>query len=257
MIESTPLPVDDRRRPRAARPLAFPSGDKLFCKPLDQTCRASPSPSPTRVCVERSSSARCLSAKKAKARGRARRRTGDPAGSPRRARATRAQVSASCSAAPRRAPRPVLCVPAQLSWRLTRSPSCRAGAASTWCPSAARTPRLLAVPPGPSGSAVHRCSRALSRAPASVTEPSPGVRLRLRDPYRLRVPCGPRALRGPLLPSSERNGNRFGVQEPAPRRVGPGATQRMVGERVAWASGRRRGERREAVDSRCGSLGSP
>lgn len=153
MIQSTPLPVGDRRRPRAARPLAFPSGDKLFCKPLDQTCRASQSPSPSRVRVERSSSARCLSAKKAKARGRAKRRTGDPAGSLRRERATRAQVSASRSAATRRAPSPVPCVPSQLSQRLTRSPSCRAGAASTWCPSAARTPRLLAVPPVPSRSA--------------------------------------------------------------------------------------------------------
>lgn len=225
MIESTPLPVDDRRRPRAARPLAFPSGDKLFCKPLHQTCRASPSP--TRVCVERSSSARCLSAKKAKARGRARRRTGDPAGSPRRARATRAQVSASCSAAPRRAPRPVLCVPAQLSWRLTRSPSCRAGAASTWCPSAARTPRLLAVPPGPSRSAVHRCSRALSRASASVAELSPrecgsdcGI------PTGCACPAARGLCAGPFCPLARETGTGSGSKSLRP---------------AAWAPGLRRG----------------
>lgn len=163
--------------PRAARPLAFPSGDKLFCKPLDQTCCASPSPSPSQVRVERSSSARCLSAKKAKARGRARRRTGDPTGSRRLAKATRAQVSASLSAAPRGHLAPFPCVPAKLSWRSTGSPSCHASTTSTWCPSAARTRRLLAVPPGPSRSAVLRAPGLCSRAPASVAEPRPGVRL--------------------------------------------------------------------------------
>lgn len=172
MIESTPLPAGDRRRPRVARPLVLPSGDKLFCKPLDQTCRASPSPS--RVRVERSSSARCLSAKKAEAKGRARRRTGDPAGS--LPKATRTQVSASRSAALRRALSPVRCVPVQLSWRPTGSPSCRAGAASTWCPcAAARTRRLLAVPPGSSGSAAFRHVPGLcSRFPGSALGPRTG-----------------------------------------------------------------------------------
>lgn len=87
-------------------------------------------------------------------------------------------------------------------------------------------------------------SRALPSPPASIAEPSPGVRLRLRDPYGLRVPCGRRTLSGPGLPSSERSGNRLWVREPAPLRLGPGCAEGGrgkggVGARasVRWAEG--------------------
>jgi hypothetical protein len=87
-------------------------------------------------------------------------------------------------------------------------------------------------------------SRALISDPTLVAEPSPGVRLRLRDLYRLRVPFGLRALSGPRLPSSERSGNRLRVREPASRRLGPGCAEGGrgkggVGARASarWAEG--------------------
>lgn len=61
---------------------------------------------------------------------------------------------------------------------------------------------------------------------------------------------------GPVCPLAREAGTGSGSESLRPA-AWAGAAQRVVGERVAWGPERPRGGRREAVDSRGASLGSP
>lgn len=266
------LPAGDRRRPRAARApqpsrwLYPPSGDKLFPEPIlafgpNLSRVAFTKSSLRRACTSR---ARCRSAEKAEARGRAR-RTEAPGRSPRSQRAARAQVSAPsargsaillllffllflllrCRRLSLAYPRPALRSPGPThgrprGWTMLNL----LGPPLTWArsPTLAPAPRAQGEDPGrrPRGSGRSALpGTAFALCPTAEPSPGAGPGMQERRPgARLTGASG--ALHGPRLPSSEKSRNQSPLRVPGSQE--PGALD-LRGHQsscasVFWALGR-------------------